>query len=83
MIETAENLARDYQITREASDAFAAESHRRAAAAWEAGKFDAEVVAVPVPQRKGDPLLVRQDEGVRSDATPESLGKAAGSVRFL
>jgi hypothetical protein len=58
MIETAENLAKDYKITREEADAFAAESHRRAAAAWDEGRFSDEVVSVPVPQRKGDPVLV-------------------------
>ena len=75
MIETADNLARDYQISREDSDAYAAESHKRAAAAWAAGKFDDEVVPVSVPQKKGDPIIFRMDEGVRADATAESLGK--------
>ncbi len=75
MIETAENLARDYQITREASDAYAARSHRRAAKAWADGKFDDELVPVSVPQRRGDPVVFRHDEGVREDATAESLGQ--------
>src|SRR6185369_2479979 len=57
MIETAENLARDYEISREACDEFAATSHQRAAAAWAAGKFDDELVPVPVPQKRGDPVL--------------------------
>jgi len=74
MIETAENLATDYGISREAADEFAAESHRRAAAAWEAGVFKDEVVAVEVSQRKGDPVVFDRDEGVRPDSTPESLG---------
>lgn len=73
MIETAENVAKECAITREASDAFAAESHRRAAAAWAAGKFADEIVPVSVPQRKGDPTVVTQDEGVRADTTVESL----------
>ncbi|WP_242921222.1 acetyl-CoA C-acetyltransferase [Caulobacter sp. CCUG 60055] len=73
MIETAENLAREHQITREASDAYAVESHRRAAAAWAEGKFDGEIVPVSVPQRKGDPLLFAKDDGVRPDASLESL----------
>jgi acetyl-CoA C-acetyltransferase len=73
MIETAENLAREYAITRQAADAFAAESQRRAAAAWAMGKFDAEVVPVSVPQRKGAPLVVATDEGIRGDTTAESL----------
>ncbi|WP_301546790.1 acetyl-CoA C-acetyltransferase [Gordonia sp. X0973] len=75
MIETAENLARDYGITREAADAYAARSHERAAAAWAQGKFDAEVVPVTVPKRKGDPVVFARDEGVRPDSTPESLGR--------
>jgi acetyl-CoA C-acetyltransferase len=75
MIETADNLARDYQISREASDEYAAMSHERAAAAWAAGKFDDEIVPVSVPQKRGDPVMFRQDEGVRADATAESLGK--------
>jgi acetyl-CoA C-acetyltransferase len=75
MIETADNLARDYQISREASDEYAAESHKRAAAAWAAGKFDDEVVPVSLKQKKGDPIVFAMDEGVRADATAESLGK--------
>ncbi|WP_423935012.1 acetyl-CoA C-acetyltransferase [Comamonas sp. 23] len=75
MIETAENLARDYGISREEADAFALRSHQRAAAAWQAGRFDAEVVPVSVPQRKGEPMLFSRDEGFRADATMDSLGK--------
>ncbi len=75
MIETAENLARDYNITREEADAFAAESHRRAATAWADGRFADEVVPVEVPQRKGDPLIFDRDEGIREGTTPESLAK--------
>ncbi|MFG1222906.1 acetyl-CoA C-acetyltransferase [Xanthobacter autotrophicus DSM 597] len=75
MIETAENLARQFQITREEADAFAARSHRRAAAAWTEGRFDAEVVPVKVPKRHADPLHVIRDEGIREEASPESLGK--------
>ena len=73
MIETANNLAKDYGISREACDEYAAMSHQRAAAAWAAGKFDDELVPVAVPQRKGDPLIFAMDEGIRADATPESL----------
>jgi acetyl-CoA C-acetyltransferase len=58
----AELCAKEYNITREDQDAFAIESYRRAAAAWEAGKFNDEIVAVPVPQRKGDPILMSKDE---------------------
>ena len=75
MIETAENLARDYEISREAADAYAARSQQRAAAAWADGKFADEVVPVEVPQRKGDPLIFAQDEGIRLDTTAESLSR--------
>ncbi|WP_280399644.1 acetyl-CoA C-acetyltransferase [Nocardia carnea] len=62
-------------ISRADQDAFAAASHQRAAAAWKNGVFDDEVVPVEVPQRKGDPVLFRQDEGIRADTTAESLAK--------
>jgi acetyl-CoA C-acetyltransferase len=75
MIETAENLARDYRITREQSDAFALRSHQRAAAAWNQGRFADEVVPVDVPQRKGDALRIDDDEGIRADLTIEALAK--------
>ncbi|MXN27233.1 acetyl-CoA C-acetyltransferase [Delftia sp. CH05] len=75
MIETAENLARDYGISREAADAYAVRSHQRAAAAWEAGRFADEIVPVKVPQRKGDSVLFTRDEGFRADATTDSMGK--------
>ena len=74
MIETADNLARDYQISREECDEYAAMSHQRATAAWNAGKFDDELVPVAVPQKRGDPVMFAKDEGVRADATAESLG---------
>ncbi|WP_170003695.1 acetyl-CoA C-acetyltransferase [Pseudopontixanthobacter vadosimaris] len=75
MIETAENLAKDYGITREQADAFAVRSQHNAAAAWEAGKFDDYLVPISVPQRRGDPIIFDRDEGVRPDASMESLGK--------
>jgi acetyl-CoA C-acetyltransferase len=75
MIETAENLAKEYAIDREAADAFAVESHRKAAAAQQAGRFDDEIVPVQVPQRTADPLTVSVDEGVRPDASTDSLGR--------
>lgn len=68
------NQATD-QFTREEQDEFAAKSHQNAAKAWEDGKFDDEVVAVEIPQRKGDPVVFKNDEGVRGDTTAESLGK--------
>lgn len=58
----AELCAKEHNITREDQDAFAIESYRRAAAAWEAGKFADEIVPVPVPQRKGDPVMMSKDE---------------------
>ncbi|HEX9259003.1 MAG TPA: acetyl-CoA C-acetyltransferase [Acidimicrobiales bacterium] len=61
-------------ISREEQDRFSAQSHERAAAAIKDGRFEAELVPVPVPQRKGDPVLVETDEGVRPGTTPESLG---------
>ncbi len=63
-----------YELTREAQDAVAALSHQRAAAAQEAGAFDAELVTVSVPQRRGEPVLVTKDEGVRPETTVETLG---------
>lgn len=58
----AEICAKEHSISREEQDAFAIESYRRAAAAWDAGKFADEVIPVPVPQRKGDPIMVTKDE---------------------
>jgi acetyl-CoA C-acetyltransferase len=75
MIETAENLAKEYGITREAADEYAARSQQRAAAAWAGGRFDDEVVPVVVPQKKGDPVHFARDEGIRGDTTAESLAK--------
>ena len=62
-------------ISREEQDEFSARSHDRAAAAMKEGRFDAELVSVQIPQRKGDPLVVSEDEGVRPGTTAESLGK--------
>ena len=75
MIETAENLRARYGISRTEQDEFAARSHQRAAAAAKEGRFDEEIVAVQIPQRKGDPIEFTTDEGVRGDTTVESLGK--------
>jgi acetyl-CoA C-acetyltransferase len=75
MIETAENLATDFGIDRERADAYAARSHQRAAAAWKDGRFTGEVIPVEVPQRRGDPVLVESDQGVRPDSTPETLAR--------
>lgn len=75
MIETAENLAKEYNISRTEADEYAMRSHRRAAAAWESGRFEEEVLPVTVPQRKGDPFVFGKDEGIRPDTSMESLGK--------
>ena len=62
-------------LTREEQDAFSAQSHQRAAAATKNGLLDEEIATVYIPQRKGDPLEFREDEGIRGDTTAESLGK--------
>ena len=65
----------DYAATREEQDAFSARSHQNAAKAWKDGFFDDEVVAVSIPQRKGDPVEFKADEGIRADTTPDSLAR--------
>ena len=75
MINTAENLARQYQITREECDCFAMDSHLKAAKAWESGCFDEQVVEVRVPQRKGEDKLIRMDACIRPETSMESLAK--------
>jgi acetyl-CoA C-acetyltransferase len=65
----------DQRITREAQDAFAAASHQNAARAWKDGLFAEEVVPVTIPQRRGEPIVVTEDEGIRADTTVESLAK--------
>ncbi|MXP10732.1 acetyl-CoA C-acetyltransferase [Pseudoblastomonas halimionae] len=74
MIETAENLAQDYDISREAADEYAVRSHQRAAAAWDEGKFDDHIVPLEVPQRRKDSIRFERDEGIRPDASMESMG---------
>lgn len=72
---TEECNAAAQNLTREEQDEFAAQSHQKAAVAWKNGVFDEEVVPVEIPQRKGDPVVVKEDEGIRGDTTAESLGK--------
>jgi len=72
---TEERNAASENLTRAEQDEFAARSHQKAAAAWKNGVFDDEVVPVSIPQRKGDPVVISTDEGVRGDTTAESLGK--------
>ena len=73
--ETAEVVAEEFGVTREAQDAFAAESQKRTEAAVAAGRFDGEVVPVEVPQRKGDPVIVDVDEHPRPGTTAETLAR--------
>jgi acetyl-CoA C-acetyltransferase len=75
MIETAENLRAEFDISREDQDALAVQSHQRAVAAQDSGRFAEEIVGVTVPQRKSDPLVVDKDEHPRADTTVESLSK--------
>ena len=75
MIETAENLAKEYGVTRAEADAYAVRSHQRAAEAWKSGKFKDEVLPISVAQPKGEPKMFAQDEGYRADASMETLGK--------
>ncbi len=74
-----ERYSRAAEITRERQDAFAAASHERAAAAIKEGRLAEEIVPVPVPQRKGDPVVVDTDEGVRPETTAEALGRLKGA----
>jgi|TARA_Y100000780_G_scaffold232096_1_gene260873 acetyl-CoA C-acetyltransferase len=75
MVETAENLAKQYEVSRAEQDEYSLRSHQRAVAASESGKFAAEIVSVPIPQRRGDPVSFDKDEGPRSDTSMEVLGR--------
>ena len=75
MVGTAENLAKQYEVSREEQDEYSLRSHQRAAAALEAGKFDQQIVAVPIPQRRGDPVNWAKDEGPRADTSMEALAR--------
>jgi len=81
MGETAENLNEAEPISREEQDRFALQSHQRAIAAMDAGRFKDEILPVPVPQRKGDPVIVDIDERPRRDTSLESLGKLRPAFR--
>lgn len=72
---TAENVAEKYGITRKEMDSFAAESHRRAAAARAAGKFDDEIISLPGVDETGNPIIFDRDQGIRENSTAESLAK--------
>jgi len=73
MIETAENLREEFDISRDDQDALAVQSHQRAVAAQRNGVFAEEIVAVPVAQRRGEPVVVDTDEHPRADTSVESL----------
>ncbi|MGY1592595.1 acetyl-CoA C-acetyltransferase [Geodermatophilus sp. SYSU D00708] len=75
MGELTEQANARYGLTREEQDAFAAASHQKAAAAQKNGLFDDEITPVLIPQRKGDPIEFREDEGIRPDTTADSLGR--------
>ena len=75
MGESTERLGAKHHISREDQDAFAAASHQRAAAAQKNGHFAEEITPVSIPQRKGDPIVISEDEGVRPDTTAEVLAK--------
>src|SRR5437879_478096 len=75
MGETAERVAAKYEVDRQSQDEFALRSHQRAVAAQAAGRFEAEIVPVTVPQRRADPLVLTADEGPRPDSSLESRGR--------
>jgi acetyl-CoA acyltransferase len=81
MPETAEIVAEEYKIARADQDAFALRSQQRAAAAMKACRLSQEIVSVPIPQKKGDPVLVSVDEHPRPDTTLEALAKLKGIVK--
>jgi acetyl-CoA acetyltransferase family protein len=81
MPETGENVAEEYKISREDQDALALRSHQRASAAIKDGRMAEEIVGVPVPQKKGDPVIVDKDEHPRPDTTLEALAKLKPVVK--
>jgi acetyl-CoA C-acetyltransferase len=81
MGETGEIVAKKYKVSRSDSDTLAAASHEKAIAAQKSGRFTDEIVAVPVPQRKGEPVLVTADEGVRPGTTPQTLATLKPAFR--
>ncbi|HET7632929.1 MAG TPA: 3-oxoadipyl-CoA thiolase [Gemmatimonadaceae bacterium] len=81
MGETAENVAARYGVTRDDQDVFAARSQQKAAAARESGRLTQEIVPVTIPQRKGDPTVVDQDEFIRPGTTPEILARLQPAFR--
>jgi acetyl-CoA C-acetyltransferase len=78
---TAENIAEKYNISREEQDQFAANSQQKTEAAQKAGYFDEQIVPIEIPQRKGDPVVFKQDEFPRHGTTPEALGKLRAAFK--
>ncbi len=72
---TGEHVSETYKVSREDQDAYAVDSHRKAAAATNSGAFVDEILPIQIPQKKGDPLVVTRDEGIREDTSMESLGR--------
>ncbi len=81
MGETAENVAERWEVGRDLQDAFALASQQKAVAAIEAGRFDSQIVPIPVPQRKGDPVIVSRDEHPRADTSAEALARLRPAFR--
>ena len=81
MGESSDDVNRELEIGREEQDAWAVRSHQRAQRAWDQGTMKDEVVPVTLPQRRGDPLRVDKDEGIRGDATIEALGRLAPAFK--
>jgi len=81
MGETAENVAERWSVDRERQDSFALDSHRKAVAAIDSGRFDGQIVPIPVPQRKGPPIVVERDEHPRADTSAEALARLRPAFR--
>jgi acetyl-CoA C-acetyltransferase len=81
MGESSDDINRELEISREEQDEWAARSHERAQRAWRSGALSDEIVAVTLPQRRGDDVIVERDEGVRSETTTDSLGKLPPAFR--
>ena len=81
MGQSSDDVNRELEISRQEQDAWAARSHQRAQQAWDDGVLKPEVVAVAIPQRRGDSVMVERDEGVRAGTTAESLGKLPAAFR--
>lgn len=78
---TSERVAERFNITREECDAYAVESHKKAALAWDEGRFNEHIVPVEMPQRKGPPVIFSRDEIIRPDCSMEELSKLPGAFK--